>query len=88
METPLSPPRAVGTQATIPLVLIELAKQGFEMEVEARRAQAVSRDLLKGFLRVFKGFCMSFLARFTGVIAVIDGLQEVREFSGGVVEGL
>ena len=56
LGNPPLPPRAVGTQATIPLALIELAKQGFEMEVEARRAQAVSRDFLKGFLRVSEGF--------------------------------
>ena len=38
--------------------------------------------------KVAKSFFTGLLARFTGVIAFIDGLQQVGEFSGGFVEDL
>ena len=39
-------------------------------------------------IRSALGVFIRFLARFTGVIAFIDGLQQVREFSAEFVEDL
>ena len=40
------------------------------------------------FNSVYKGFVQILIEGLVGVIAFVDGLQKVKEFSGGFVVGL